>query len=123
VGNDQFNYQICLDDCPDPCAVATVSLNVSTAVCGVPNVLTLNGDGINDILEILCLKGGDFPDNSLRIFNRWGDEIYVAEPYLNGWDGTYGNDKKELPAGTYFYLFRLDKNNNEFEAGYIKVVK
>ncbi|MFQ5445963.1 MAG: gliding motility-associated C-terminal domain-containing protein [Saprospiraceae bacterium] len=123
VGNDQFDYQICLDDCPDLCDQATVFINVSTDVCGVPNVLTINGDGINDILEILCLRGGDFPDNSLRIFNRWGDEIFVAEPYLNDWNGTYGNDKKELPAGTYFYLFKLDKNKSEFQAGYIKVVK
>jgi gliding motility-associated-like protein len=123
VGNDQFDYQICLVDCPDLCSEAAVLINISTDVCGVPNVLTVNGDGFNDILEILCLKGGDFPDNSLHIFNRWGDEIYIAEPYLNDWGGTYGNDKKELPAGTYFYLFRLDKNASEFEAGYIKVVK
>ncbi|MBI5916141.1 MAG: gliding motility-associated C-terminal domain-containing protein, partial [Bacteroidetes bacterium] len=123
VSPDEFVYEICLVDCPNACDQATVTITYQVA-CEVPNVLTPNGDGINDILIIDCVTGK--PNNRLRVFNRWGDEIHVFEPYLNseGWDATYDNDKKPVPAGTYFYLFEEDKNSGDDpKAGYIKVLR
>ncbi|HHM21515.1 MAG TPA: hypothetical protein ENJ20_05780 [Bacteroidetes bacterium] len=64
-----------------------------------------------------------FPNNRLRIFNRWGDEIDVFEPYENNWDGTIGESKDPVPAGTYFYIFQEDRNSDNHLAGYIKVVR
>ena len=64
-----------------------------------------------------------FPNNRLRVFNRWGDEIMVAEPYLNDWKGTYGDDEKPLPAATYFYMFQEDKNSDNVVTGYITIVR
>lgn len=40
------------------------------------------------------------------IFNQWGDLVYEAAPYKNDWKGTYEN--KNLPDGTYFYIFQPD---------------
>ena len=123
VANDQFVYEICLVDCPDQCDQATVTITYDVE-CVVPNIITPNGDGVNDQLVILCLENVNFPNNRLRVFNRWGDEIHVFEPYDNTWDGTYGSGKKPVPAGTYFYLLELDKNNgNDVRSGYIKVVR
>jgi gliding motility-associated-like protein len=124
-GQDQFTYRICLTDCPDLCDEATVTINLTPLdiPCVVPNVITPNGDNTNDVLIIKCVDDNLKPNNSLRVFNRWGDEIFVAEPYNNDWDGTYGNDKKELPAATYYYLFKEDKNTDEVKAGYITVVR
>ena len=62
------------------------------------------------------------PNNSLRIFNRWGDEIFSAEPYNNDWDGTV--DGEPVPASTYFFLFYPDRDTDDGkQAGYIKVVR
>jgi gliding motility-associated-like protein len=123
-----FTYEICLVDCPEQCDQATVTI-IYLIDCLVPNVLTPNGDGVNDVLVIDCIPpvSTNLPNPSrLRIFNRWGDEIATFEPYLNeeGWDATYGSDKKEVPAATYFYLFERDKASGDKPiSGYIKVVR
>jgi gliding motility-associated-like protein len=73
----------------------------------IPEGFSPNGDEINDLFFI---KGLDlYPHNSLVIFNRWGDKVFEAEPYINTWDGkaTFGLrvGGDALPVGTYFYLF------------------
>lgn len=65
------------------------------------NTFTPNNDGDNDMFYIGNL--GKYPDNSLKIYNRYGKLIYSATNYDNSWNGTYlGN---EVPSGTYFYIF------------------
>ena len=120
-GTDQFIYNICSNECPDDCDEAIVTIVVEVGPCDVPNVITPDGDGVNDILVIDCVPA--FPNNRLRIFNRWGDEIDVFEPYENTWDGTIGSSKDPVPAGTYFYLFQEDRSSDDHKAGYVKVVR
>jgi len=65
------------------------------------NTFTPNNDGDNDFFYIGNLS--KYPDNSLKIYNRYGKLIYSATNYDNNWNGTYlGN---EVPTGTYFYIF------------------
>lgn len=69
----------------------------------VQNVITPNGDGRNDYLNIPELLQGD--DCELIIMNRWGVEVYRRTPYLNNWNGVSdGGD--ELPDGTYYYIVK-----------------
>lgn len=66
-----------------------------------------NGDGHNDTFFIANLD--EYPINKIHIFNRWGDKVFEAEPYLNDWDGTVNIKNQFLgnavPEGTYFYRF------------------
>lgn len=65
------------------------------------SAFTPNRDGDNDFFYIGNLE--KYPDNNLKIYNRYGKMIYSATNYANDWDGTYlGN---EIPTGTYFYIF------------------
>lgn len=73
----------------------------------IPEGFSPNDDVINDLFII---KGiAMYPNNSIIIYNRWGNKIFSAAPYKNTWDGTntygvsLGGD--ELPVGTYFYIF------------------
>ncbi|MDR0790210.1 MAG: gliding motility-associated C-terminal domain-containing protein [Bacteroidales bacterium] len=70
-----------------------------------PNVVTPNGDGINDTFIIHNLINGQaFPDNELTIYNRYGRLIYFKEDLRineQGWDPNETN----TPDGTYFYHF------------------
>ncbi len=69
------------------------------------NTFTPNGDGDNDVFYIGNLE--KFPDNNLKIYNRYGKLIYSATNYDNLWNGKYmGN---ELPNGTYFYILNDGK--------------
>jgi gliding motility-associated-like protein len=60
----------------------------------IPNVITPNGDGTNDILTIENLMNWKFRE--LTIFNRWGDIVFRSEDYQNDWNGGGVSD------GVYF---------------------
>lgn len=70
-----------------------------------PNVVTANGDGVNDIFKIVNLvEHIGFPNNELTILNRWGKVIYYKKNMdinTDFWDPNITNS----PTGTYFYRF------------------
>lgn len=82
------------------------------------NVVTPNNDGIHDVLTIKGLE--NYPNNTLKIFNRWGVLVYATKAYgstSNYFDGTsdaratVAQDKK-LPAGTYFYILEYGRDDH-----------
>jgi gliding motility-associated-like protein len=80
----------------------TIEINVSEAV-------TPNGDGINDTWMIYNIE--NYPNNSVSVFNRWGDLVFRTKRYNNEWDGHYKNRDQSLPDGSsYYYQIDLDGN-------------
>ena len=70
-----------------------------------PNVFTPNNDLENDLFTIKGLK--DCDSGVLRIFNRWGDEVYYSiYPRLEHWDGKKLG--KDVLEGVYFYILELE---------------
>ena len=96
--------------------MSTVTIRVFESDCNfIPNLLTPNGDGLNDWLVIPCVESPDFMDNSIIIYNQWGDLVFEDEGYTNdpndplhpAWKGTFKNEPgKDLPDGVYFYVFK-----------------
>jgi gliding motility-associated-like protein len=75
----------------------------------VHNVITPNGDGLNDTWVISGIE--NYPDNDVQIFNRWGDIIRHFTGYDNKtvyWDGT-NKQGNPVPDGTYFYYINVAK--------------
>lgn len=69
------------------------------------NAFTPNDDGINDTWRI---RGGvTFQQLSVKVFNRWGQEVHSNEPYNNSqaWDGKQNG--VEVPEGTYYYVISI----------------
>jgi gliding motility-associated-like protein/uncharacterized repeat protein (TIGR01451 family) len=62
----------------------------------IPNVITPNGDGKNDLFVVVGLS--QYPGSTLRVYNRWGSEVYQSQSYNNDWGGSGLND------GTYYYI-------------------
>lgn len=83
----------------------------------IVSVFTPNGDGINDYWKILNI--GTFGKCEVKIFNRWGDEIYTSSDYKNDWDGKRGG--KSLPEGTYYYI--INTSNAGTFTGPINILK
>ncbi len=120
-GTDQFTYILCNESCGD-CQEAFVVIEVQAEEitdCFVPNIITPNNDGFNDALTIPCVTS--FPNNEIKIFNRWGDKVYEAEGYTNDWEGFYNSTL--LPSGTYFYIFKKQKDGEETMQGYITIYR
>ncbi len=86
----------------------------------LPNVITANGDGKNDIWRLNAKINLD--GSELIIFNRWGELVYEAETYTNNWDGTYKGTGKKLPDGTYYYVLKVPAQNNHVYRGAINII-
>lgn len=65
----------------------------------IPNVITPNGDGINDLFIIQNLMSWDVKE--VTIFNRWGTMVYQSLDYQNDWDGG------KLSDGVYFGVLNV----------------
>ena len=74
----------------------------------IPNSFTPNGDGRNDVFEI---NGSVTFDFELRIFNRWGEVVFLSDNKNQGWDGSLkGNPVQE---GFYNYLVNYSIGKEE----------
>lgn len=95
----------------------------------VVNVITPNGDGVHDVLEIRGLS--NYPNNTVRIYNRWGVMVFQTKSYnTNGnvFDGTSQgrvtvDQDNKLPVGTYFYVIDYQDNGGSTKqlTGYIYI--
>jgi len=95
---DLIMYGICNDN---GCDTAFVEIWVPCGNLEIKNGFSPNNDGVNDFFRINGVQ--NFPDNSITIFNRWGSKVFSQNGYKNQWDGTF--EDKDLPNGTYFYIF------------------
>jgi gliding motility-associated-like protein len=68
----------------------------------IPNAFTPNGDGRDDTWQIEFIE--QFPDNTVTVFNRWGNKIFSANNYsrANEWRGDING--QPAPVGTYYYV-------------------
>ena len=121
-GDDMFCYRICNALQPALCSDTMVYIHVKKPDLNdifVFNGVSPNGDGNNDTWKIRGIER--YPDNTILIFNRWGDKVREFAGYNNSsrsWDGT--NEKGDpLPNGTYFYI--LDVKNVGVLKGWIYV--
>ncbi len=67
----------------------------------IPDAFSPNNDGVNDrwVLRNIRL----YPNNTMQVFNQWGQQLYSASPYLEPWDGRHNGNL--LPPATYYYIF------------------
>lgn len=91
----------------------------------VPNIITPNGDGLNDtwILDFLA----DYPDHLVTVFNGFSNQmVFQANHYQNDWDGT-GKSKGgyvahfNLPNGIYTYIIDLKDKNKTTLKGWLEI--
>lgn len=65
----------------------------------IPNTFTVNEDGLNEIWQIY---GRGVKSLVARIFDRWGEEIYLFDDINKGWPGTKQNGT-ECKQDVYVY--------------------
>jgi FOG: PKD repeat len=110
----------------------TFRLTASDAICSasdtltvkilrpvkIPNAFSPNGDGINDTWIITNLT--DYRDNTVEVFNRYGQRVFYSLGYTTPWDGRYKGNP--VPAGVYYYVINL-KNGFGKLTGSITVLR
>ena len=89
---------------------ATLPVAIVNTYLQFPNLVTPNGDGINDLwIVVNLLEIGEYSMNELWIYDRFGALVYHVEnihQLSDFWDPNQTNS----PDGTYYYRFSA-KNN------------
>jgi gliding motility-associated-like protein len=98
------------------------TINASTEPCNITvyNGFTPDGDGLNDNWIIENIE--NYSNNTVTIFNRWGNKIWNTTNYNNSsnvWDGkTQGG--ATLTSGTYFYVIEFE-NGSGIKKGWVEL--
>ncbi len=109
-----------IDNDGDPDDPTITDLPVEEIPFEIFNAVSPDEDGANDFFRINGIE--NYPNNNLKVFNRWGVLVYQTDAYgINGnlfrgiSEGrtTVSKDQK-LPTGTYFYI--LTRWNSDQEA-------
>lgn len=78
---------------------STTFLEIQACAVEWVNVFSPNGDGMNETLEFRYIQ--QFPGNHLQVFDRWGNRVFEATNYQNGWRA------EGVPDGTYYYVLDI----------------
>lgn len=115
-GIDTFTYRI--TDTAGLRSSALVKVNVLCDKVLIYNGISPNGDNKNDVWHIAGIE--QFPDNEVRIFNRWGNLVFERKGYdnQNAWDGSWNG--RQLPDGAYFYIIDLGDGSGPL-SGYLQI--
>jgi gliding motility-associated-like protein len=94
------------------CGSSTDQITVDFTQCDpkptFPNAFSPNGDGRNDYFRPVVR--GPMYEYELRIFNRWGELIYLGYDSKKGWDGRYQG--QPVSIGTYVWWLTYKKMPN-----------
>lgn len=86
------------------------------------NAFSPNGDGKNDTWNIENVYLQEYENNTIEIYNRWGQLVWDGTNYDNQsvvWDGTSKNGSR-LPAATYYFIADF---NGEIHKGFIELTR
>ena len=128
TGTDTFVYELCNPQ--GNCDSATVTIEVINTI--IPyNGMSVDGDGKNDYFHIGGIES--YPNNIVRIYNRWGVKVFETEGYDNVTRVFRGisngrvtvNAPEKLPQGTYYYVIEYYDHNNykESKVGWLYIKK
>ncbi|SNR61733.1 gliding motility-associated C-terminal domain-containing protein, partial [Lutibacter agarilyticus] len=90
----------------------------------ISKVVTANNDGINDTFTVSDVSSCGFTA-AVKIFNRWGKQVYESDNYRNNWGGYHDNSGptlgsgNKLPTGTYYYIVNIIGSGFQPRTGYI----
>ncbi len=94
-------------------------LEIEDECLGVPNTFTPNGDNYNDTWLIRNIDL--YPNASVKVFNRWGNEIFSSKGEYKPWDGSHNGNA--LPSEVYYYIIVLDNDQDNKYTGTITIIR
>jgi gliding motility-associated-like protein len=85
-----------------------VSVDPTIGCFFIAEAITPNGDGYNDEWIVGGLEY--FPTASVKVYNRWGQELFSSIGYKERWDGRYNN--APLPVADYYYVIEFAESQD-----------
>jgi gliding motility-associated-like protein len=81
---------------------------VSTTTSIGPTGFSPNGDGQNDVFYVY---GGPFKKLQFKVYNNWGEVIFISDSQSMGWDGKY--EGVDQAVGVYIYTVEGTTENDK----------
>jgi gliding motility-associated-like protein len=90
----------------------------------VPNSITIDGDGLNDLFLPVFSNVDIIEKYQLQIFNRWGAMVWETDTPAEGWNGRY-KDSKDVQLGLYNWkiIYTDNKMVTRTIAGHVNVLR
>jgi len=125
--NDPTNFDANGDGEPDDPTVTILPNVLVEPPFEIFNGITPDGDGMNDFFRIVGIE--EYPDNNMKIFNRWGVLVWETDGYggSNGEENVFRGisdgrstirQGEMLPTGTYYYVLTILGEDNPGESSY-----
>lgn len=114
--SDYFSYRLKTDNGFD---TIDVTIEILCETLTIVSGFSPNGDGVNDNFTILGVQ--NFPNNSILIFNKWGEKIFQQKGYENNWGGEKDHGDS-LPAEESLYYYVFEDGEGQSYSGYVKIM-
>ncbi len=105
---------------PTAAEIQTVINDVNSHLRAKKYGFSPNGDGINDTWTIDYIT--QYPNNTVKVFNRSGKLVFEQNGYNNTWDGisNRSTSEKRLPVGAYLFVIDL-KSGEKLIKGWLYI--
>jgi gliding motility-associated-like protein len=115
------NYNVTVSNA---CESVSAAVAFQDRVCGFffPSAFTPNGDGVNEQFKILSSYALSY--YQLRVFNRWGNEVFNTMDTNSGWDGSLKGTK--APPGLYVWKAEMQVKGStkvESKKGFVELIR
>lgn len=97
-------YTVTVIDLTTGCTASDTMTVFLYPLIKIPNGFSPNGDTKNEKWIIDYID--QFPDNTVEVYNRWGEQLFFKKGYNGEFDGKFNG--KDLPVGTYYYVINLN---------------
>jgi len=117
-------YEVVISDCRSKTREIIEIKTICNCKLQMPNAFTPNNDGDND--EFGGVDYCDVEHYSMRIYDRWGKQMFQSKNINQKWDGTYKGTK--VSSGMYYYVVEFTPASlsqlvqNKTISGYVMVL-
>jgi gliding motility-associated-like protein len=100
------------------CTVSKVITVTYRDMFAIPNVITTNGDGINDLWVLPNSYSRD-PNVLVTIFNERGEQVFSQAGYENNWPQSTTSFNKQ----SMIFYYKITRGGKSLKQGTITVIK
>jgi len=112
-------YGLDVNGCLDS---AYVTIYVDTSSTGeMPSAFTPNHDGTNDEFRVVGAKFARMVE--MRVYNRWGEEIFFTNDRHHGWDGTFHGVPQDMGVYNYVIIIANPDGENATYKGNVTLIR
>lgn len=101
---------------------AYITIHVDEATPdAIPSAFTPNNDGINDVFRVFGITYQKLVE--MRIYNRWGHEVFQTTDPRKGWDGTLDGVPQDMGVYNYQILLAYPDGHQKAISGTVTLIR